>query len=308
VSLEEEFSSYSNNQAYDAVFASRMMLRDPEHKNRVLGNTQREDFLPVLHRLLGQLPSQPQIFDVGAGAGDIVDLALNQLIDATIHVEEPNQVLLERYQQRVARYPALQCGQVFDQSLQDMITSWPLNEPPLHADMVLAVHMLYFVDDPVASLQALYQCLNPGGVLFIVVADQLRSTTGRAGRFYYECMGNEKQVNALDTVWKQREELLGQSGVAKILDPLSPPDVDIIRKESWLYGKTRDDLVAMCLSGELLVSDDQPFDLNKIKICRKFLDQHGTDVEFGVEDRDLAQKGWFRSRQPLIITTITNNT
>ena len=69
MSLEEEFSGYSNNQAYDAVFATRMMLRDPEHKDRVLGNTQREDFLPVLHSVLEQLPPQPHLFDVGAGAG-----------------------------------------------------------------------------------------------------------------------------------------------------------------------------------------------------------------------------------------------
>lgn len=304
MSLEEEFSGYSNNQAYDAVFATRMMLRDPEHKDRVLGNTQREDFLPVLHSVLEQLPPQPHLFDVGAGAGDIVDLALNRLVDATIHLEEPNQALLYRYQQRVAHYPALSCGQVFSQSLQEVIATWPRGEPPLRVDIVLAIHMLYFVDDLIGTLKALYQCLNPGGVLFVVIADQLRSTTGRAGRYHYECMGDEGRVNVLDRVWKQRDDLLGRGEIADLLDPVTPPRVDVVRKASWLYGKTQDDLVAMCLSGELLVADDQPFDLRKLKSCRRFLDKHGGDVDFGVEEREMAQRGWFRSRQPQFITTI----
>ena len=304
MSLEEEFSHYSNKQAYDAVFASRMMLRDPEQKDRVLGNTQRDDFLPVLHSVLGQLPPQPHLFDVGAGAGDIVDLALKHLVDATLHVEEPNQELLYRYQERVAQYPTLSCGHVFAQSLQEVIATWPRGEPPLRVDIVLAVHMLYFVDDLVGTLQALYQCLNPGGVLFVVVADQLRSTTGRAGRYHFECMGDENRVNVLDMAWRQRDNLLGRGEISNILDPVTPPRVDVVRKESWLYGRTEDDLVAMCLSGELLVADDQSFDLRKLESCRRFLDQHGGDVDFGVEERDVAQKGWFRSRQPQIVTTI----
>ena len=304
MSLEEEFSHYSNKQAYDAVFASRMMLRDPEQKDRVLGNTQRDDFLPVLHSILGQLPPHPHLFDVGAGAGDIVDLALKHLVDATLHVEEPNQELLYQYQKRVAQYPALRCGHVFAQSIQEVIATWPRSEPPLRVDIVLAVHMLYFVDDLVGTLQALYQCLNPGGVLFVVVADQLRSTTGRAGRYHYKCMGDEKRVNALDLAWGQRENLLGRGEIANILDPVTPPCVDVVRKESWLYGRTEDDLVAMCLSGELLVADDESFDLSKLESCRRFLAEHGGDVDFGVEERDMARRGWFRSRQPQIVTTI----
>jgi len=304
MSLEEEFSRYSNKQAYDAVFASRMMLRDPEQKDRVLGNTQRDDFLPVLHSVLGKLPPQPHVFDVGAGAGDIVDLALNHLVNATLHVEEPNQELLNRYQERVAQYPALSCGHVFTQSVQDEIATWPRGEPPLRVDIVLAVHMLYFVDDLVGTLQALYQCLNPGGVLFVVVADQLRSTTGRAGRYHYECMGDKNRVNELDMVWRQRDSLLARGEISNILDPVTPPRVDVVRHESWLYGRTKDDLVAMCLSGELLVADDQSFDLRKLESCRRYLDQHGGDVDLSVEERDVTQRGWFRSRQPQIVTTI----
>jgi SAM-dependent methyltransferase len=304
MSLEEEFSRYSNNQAYEAVFASRMMLRDPEQKDRVLGNTQRDDFLPVLHGVLGQLPPRPHLLDVGAGAGDIVDLALRHLVDATLHVEEPNQKLLDRYRERMAQYPALRCGHIFAQSLQEVIATWPRGEPPLRVDIVLAVHMLYFVSDLVGTLRALYQCLNPGGVLFVVVADQLRSTTGRAGRYHYECMGDENRVNLLDLAWKQRDKLLGQGDISNLLDPLTPPRVDVVRKESWLYGRTEDDLVAMCLSGELLVADDQSFDLRKLESCRKFLNHHGGDVDFGVEERDVPQRGWFRSLQPQIVTTI----
>jgi len=304
MSLEEEFSRYTNKQAYDAVFASRMMLRDPVHRDRVLGNTQRDDFLPVLGSVLGQLPSHPHLFDVGAGAGDMVDLSLKHLVNATLHVEEPNQALLARYRARVARYPNLSLGQVFPQPLQELLATWKPGAPPLRVDAVLAVHMLYFVDDLVGTLRSLYQCLKPGGMLFVVIADQLRSTTGRAGRHFYERTGEHDRVIALERVWRQREDLLGQGEIANILDPASPPHVEVIRKESCLYGKSEDDVVAMCLSGELLAADDELFDLRKLDSCREFLALHGGDVGFGVEEQDVAQKGWFRSRQPQIITII----
>jgi len=304
MSLEDEFSRYSNEQAYDAVFASRMMLRDTEQPDRMIGNTQRADFLPVLHALLDSLPARPHLFDVGAGAGDIVDLALSRLDAATVHVEEPNEAFLERYQQRLAQYPALERGYVFAEPLEQVLASWTGSRPPFLVDGVLAIHMLYFVEDLVGTMRALYQTVKPGGVLFVVIADQQQSTTGRAGRYHYERLGNEERVQQLDQIWTQREALFGQGDIARLLDPESPPSVDIVRNESWLYGKTEDDMSAMCLAGELLVSDDDAFDMRKLESCRNFLRKHGRDVGFGVENRDVVQNGWFRSRQPQIVTTI----
>jgi hypothetical protein len=98
--------------------------------------------------------------------------------------------------------------------------------------------------------------------------------------------------------------LLGRGEIASLLDPESPPRVESVRNESWLYGKTEDDVIAMCLAGELLVADDDAFDLRKLESCRKFLHEHGREVGFGREERDVLQSGWFRSRQPQIVTTI----
>jgi SAM-dependent methyltransferase len=304
MSLEDEFSRYSNKQAYDAVFASRMMLRDAEQPDRMIGNTQRADFLPVLHALLDTLPARPHLFDVGAGAGDIVELALSRLDAATVHVEEPNEALLERYQQRLAQYPALGLGYVFAQPLEEVLANWTGSRPPFVVDGVLAIHMLYFVEDLVGTMRALYQSVKPGGVLFVVIADQQQSTTGRAGRYHYKRLGNEDRVQQLDQIWTQREALFGQGDIASLLDPGSPPSVDIVRNESWLYGRSEDDMIAMCLAGELLVADDDAFDMRKLESCREFLHKHGREVDFGIENRDVVQNGWFRSRQPQIVTTI----
>ena len=80
--------------------------------------------------------------------------------------------------------------------------------------------------------------------------------------------------------------------------------VEVHRTESWLFGRDPDDVVAMCLSGELLSADDEMFDLRKLESCRAFLAQHGDTVRFGVEDRPIPQKGWHRALQPQIVTVI----
>ena len=67
MTLEDEFRNYTNKQAYEAVFARRMMLREHPDATQVLGNSQRQDFLPFLHALLEQVPTAAHILDVGGG-------------------------------------------------------------------------------------------------------------------------------------------------------------------------------------------------------------------------------------------------
>lgn len=304
MTLEDEFRDYTNKHAYEAVFARRMMLREHPDDTRVLGNSQREDFLPFLHALLKQVPAAAHILDVGGGAGDIVDLALERVEGATIHVEEPNEALLENYRRRLSAHASLKCGTLHPVPVERLPLPLTSGGDEILCDAVLAIHMLYFVDNLVDTLRALYGSLRPGGVLFVVVADQLISTTGRAGRFHYARIGDEKRVNKLEECWALREELLGQAGIAGLLDQGTSPAVEVYRTESWLFGRDPDDVVAMCLAGELLSADDERFDLRKLESCRAFLDEHGDTVQFGVENRPIPQKGWHRALQPQIVTVI----
>jgi len=304
MTLEDEFRSYTNKQAYQAVFARRMMLREPPDSTLVLGNSQREGFLPFLHALLKQVPPNAHILDVGGGSGDIVDLALERVEGATIHVEEPNEAMLETYRQRLAAHPSLKCGTFRPVPVERLPLPLSSGGNEILCDAVLAIHMLYFVNDLVGTLRSLYGALRPGGFLFVVIADQLVSTTGRAGRFHYARIGDLSRVNKLDETWALREELLGQAGIAGLLDRESRPMVEVHRTESWLFGQGPDDVVAMCLAGELLSADDEMFDLRKLESCRAFLDAHGDTVRFGVEERPIPQKGWYRALQPQIVTVI----
>jgi SAM-dependent methyltransferase len=281
-----------------------MMLRERPESTRVLGNSQREDFLPFLHVLLQQVPPAAHILDVGGGAGDIVDLALERVKGATVHVEEPNEALLEIYRQRLWARASLKCGTLHAVPVERLPLPLSSGGTEILCDVVLAIHMLYFVDDLVGTLRALYGALRPGGVLFVVIADQLVSTTGRAGRFHYARIGDDSRVHKLDECWALREELLGQAGIARLLDPESPPMVEVHRTESWLFGRDADDVVAMGLAGELLSADDEMFDLRKLGSCRAFLAEHGDTVQFGVEHRTIPQKGWHRAAQPQIVTVI----
>lgn len=291
MTLEDEFRDYTNKQAYEAVFARRMMVRNHLDTTHVLGNSQREDFLPFLHALLKRVPAVPHILDVGGGAGDIVDFALERVQGATIHVDEPNEALLELYRQRLSAHPSLKCGVLYSVPVEQLPLPLRSGGTEILCDVVLAIHMLYFTDDLVGTLRALYGALRPGGVLFVVIADQLVSTTGRAGRFHFARIGDESRVHELDERWVLREKLLGQAGIVSLLDPEFPPIVEVHRTKSWLFGRAPDDVVAMCLAGELLSADDEMFDLRKLESCRAFLDEHGDVVEFGVEERRIPQKG-----------------
>ena len=306
MTLEDEFRDYTNKQAYEAVFARRMMLREHANDTRVLGNSQREGFLPFLHALLKDVPAGAHILDAGGGPGDNVDLALDRVEGATVHVEEPNEALLEIYRQRLSSHPSLECGTLHPVPVERLAFPVRSGGREICFDVVLAIHMLYFVDDLAATLRALYGTLRPDGVLFVTIADQLVSTTGRAGRFHYARIGDERRVRELEERWALREALLGRGDIASLLDP--PPTVEVHRTESWLFGRDPDDVVAMCLAGELLSADDETFDLRKLESCRAFLSEHGDTVRFGVEDRPIPQRGWYRALQPQIVTVIRRGT
>jgi SAM-dependent methyltransferase len=317
--LKNEFQGLTNNQAYELAFNKRLLRPNPNIPGRFLGNTQRDDFLPHLHALLHQLSEQSQIFDFGAGAGEIVELALSEVADATINLEEPNPLLLAQYLERVSKSDNLTLGVSHAGPLQDYYDkNATALRPPAQQDLALAIHMIYhltnFADETIdpetdikQAIGAMYSFLKPGGSLFIVFANQLISTTGQASRYYFQQKKDLQTVENLKLICASRDALLRKGLIEKQLDMEFPDSKAVVSStvtDSYIYGLTRDDIVAMCMTGELGEANDDLFDIEKLEILKDFIDKHEQEIGLTVEDRDMPQKGMIRANQSQIITVI----
>ena len=116
----DEFSGLTNAQTYVNVFSKRMMKPVPNKSGEYFGCDQRIDMLPVLRKLVAKLPENAEIFDVGAGAGDVVEFALKYApANTVINIEEPNRDLINSYLKILKKYPQLKQGITYDGILQD---------------------------------------------------------------------------------------------------------------------------------------------------------------------------------------------
>ncbi|MBI2346092.1 MAG: class I SAM-dependent methyltransferase [Deltaproteobacteria bacterium] len=311
----EEFKNITNSEAYKKAFQDRMLLRDPSDPYKLLGNTQRDDFIPHLEKLIASLPPKPHIFDVGAGSGEIVDLVLSKLDSAEITIEEPNSILLDQYRKRLKAHSNLQLVVAIHKSIQDLYSHHDIVQSQ---DLVLAIHMIYYLsdfrsdklapnDDILNFVSFLYNLLSPNGTIFLVYAYQQMSTGGKAAKHYF-LQKDKLAYKNLDAIWSARENLLHMADVKQLLDARysqSSARIESRITHSYLYGKNLEDIAIMCIAGELGCADDEPFDATILDVCFRFVDEHADDIGLCVEERDCPQKGMYRCNQPQIICTIT---
>lgn len=316
-----EFSNVSNHEAYELAFTKRMLRPDLDHPSEYLGNTQRKDFVVPLRKLISRLSHGAQILDVGAGSGETVELALNALAGATINLVEPNPVLINKYHEQLKLAPNLNLGFSYCGILEDFYEGSGKSVPDLSKgqDLVLNIHVIYHLTnfrseqieperDLYRAVEKMYSCLNPGGSIFLVCADQLVSTSGQAGRYYFNKIGERGAAERLLRIAECRRKLLYDGEIVKLLnDKFSDRTAAIENSttESYWYGDTVSDIAAMCLTAEMGEIDDQPFDVEKLKIAYEFVQKHPDRINLVVEDNSVPQKGMVRANQPQIISIIT---
>lgn len=95
----KEYVSITNNEAYYNSFNKRVLK---SINDKIIGNSQREDFLPYLENILIS-ESNLNVFDIGAGSGEIISYIKNHLKNKniTFNLEEPNDILLEIYKNKL---------------------------------------------------------------------------------------------------------------------------------------------------------------------------------------------------------------
>lgn len=323
--LLDEFRGVTNVEAYELAFHKRLMRPDPARPGHYLGNTQREGFLqlliPIIDQMcLGNESEVPfQIFDFGAGAGDIVDLALRRFPSAVVNLEEPNTILLNQYLAKLARRPNFSIGIKHNGPIKDYYASQAnAPRPELDQDLVLGIHMLYHVThlqdeeidpdkDLIEAVSTMYSFLKSNGVLFLVVADQRISTSGQASRYYYQKKGMDAALENHRKIADSRSRLLLEGKIKEHLDKRfddSQAQVQSFENESYVYGDTRADIVAICTTAETAEANEDPFDLEKLEIFDEFVETFPEKIGLTTETRDVAQKGMVRSNQQQIITII----
>lgn len=322
----QEFSNLTNEQAYVHIFSHRIMQPIPNKIGEYFGCDQRIYMRPPLQKLVATVPENGQVFDVGAGAGDVVDFALKDVARGTIiHLEDPNPSFLKHYLRKLISN-GIKSGLIYEGPLQDYYNgSNQKSFPQKPQNLILAIHMIYHLTDftqqtvnpqkdLIDAISFLYGLLESGGSLFIVYADLLDSPQGEAicgiaEKFFRKYHPNLPFANNLIAIYQARNQLLGPRGsIAEILSqhyPRTQPVLQSIRQITHFFGRYIADIAVTALAAELCPSDKNPFDLRKLKFCMDYVIDHSDRIGLQIETKDVPQKGMWRANEPQVLATIT---
>ena len=198
--VANEFTALDTHQQYRNAF-SRLLKWDPLGRVLMMGTDQRDLFVPALRQaIVDFVPKAGEVFDFGCGDGQTLALAADALPGgARLSFEDPNPDYVDRYRRFVESRGDLEVGVALVAGFDEMeeVALRQKIELPVEGSIALglALHMLYFVADLERGLARMARFLAPGGVLFIVLADESDGYTGHALRAFIEACG-ETGANA----------------------------------------------------------------------------------------------------------------
>jgi len=302
--VRNEFEGLDLHRLYRNAFA-RLLKPDPLGRVLMMGTDQRDMFVPELRRIIEAcVPSDGHIFDFGAGDGQTFALVAASVPKGTcVSIEEPNPEYLKSYVAFLKTQAHLQSGVVLADGFDEIDTAVMRSGEKLPADgsidLALALHMLYFVHDLSSSVTRMVRFLKPGGVLFVVVADETVGYTGLVlNRFIEE--GGDTGDNARHlSVIAERRRLLGLptegSGAigAMLRAAGAPVEIDVQRQPSRLYGHSLTDLIALSIIAVLAGVEG----LSKFEAAAALLRHNPESVDLRIEDNG-PRKGMWSVTQP----------
>lgn len=323
----EEFRELTNEEAYVHVFSQRMMKPVPNRNAEYYGCDQRIDMLPFLKQLIDKLPENGQVFDVGAGSGDVVNFALqNAPKNTVINIEEPNSILIKNYLKTLKRYPHLRTGVAYDGIIQNYYRGKTVKQyPPQPQDLILAIHMIYHLTDftmpqidpegdIIDAVSFLYGLLAPGSSLFIVYADLLGNGNSKAvcslsEMFFRKKYPRDYFADHLLSIYKARNQLLGPNGtIERHIEkryPYTKPKFKSELRKTHFFGESIADIGALGLAGELCSYNKDKFDIEKLQFCLDYVSSYPESIGLVKETGNVPQKGYWRANEPQVIATLT---
>ena len=257
-----EFDGLDADRQYRNAF-SRVLKGDPLRRVSMMGTDSRDLFIPLLRRAIeNHVPAGGHLFDFGAGDGQSFALVADAVPDGTVvSIEEPNPAYLADYVAFLERQAHLRVGAAISARLDELEEGASRNGIDLpeaeSVDLALALHMLYFATDTLASIKRMLRFVKRGGAFFTVIADLKTAYQGFVLREFIEAGGdtgeNDRHLAAID---EQRRLLAtaeeGGGGLAEALRAADIPfEVRTVRQPSRLYGHSLADLLALGNIGEL---------------------------------------------------------
>ena len=308
--VRNEFEGLDAHRQYRNAFA-RLLKPDPLGRVLMLGTDQRDLFVPELRRVIEAcVPAGGHIFDFGAGDGQTFALVADSVPKGTsVSIEEPNPDYLADYSAFLKTQQHLRLGVAMGVEFEAMDStsacSGELLPHDASVDLALALHMIYFVNDLLASVTRMVRFLKPGGALFLVVTDETVGYTGLALKSFIERGGDTGDNVRHLSVITERGSLLGNpaEGGGAIVERLraaeTPAEMEVRRQASRLYGHNLADLIALSTIAVLSGVED----LAKFEAAAALLRDNPEAVDLRIED-DGPRKGMWSVMQPQWVSVL----
>ena len=300
--VRNEFDSLDQDRQYRNAFA-RLLKPDPLQRVRMLGTDQRDLFVPALRELIPEVvPPGGHILDLGAGDGQTFALLADLVpAGATVSYEDPNAGYAADYGAFLETQDHLRPGLAMVGGFEEIDTIDPAPPPDGSVDLVLALHILYFIEDLPAGLLRMARFLKPGGALCVVVAEETQAWSGRALRAFIDAGGDTGRDEGHLAAMAERKRLLG--GV--LLDVLAAglPEASFALETrlqpSRLYGHALSDLIALAnLAGLSPVPG-----IGKFEAPCGLLRSDPQAVDLRIEDEG-PRKGMWSVAQPQLLSIL----
>lgn len=299
VLVRNEFGGLDGDSQYRNAFA-RLLKQDPLGRVPMLGTDQRDWFVPALQGLVEEVvPAGGHVLDVGGGDGQTVALLAGALPErVSVSLIEPNGGYVDDYRGWLDSQPHLDAGKLTVAELDEIDLSDSGDSVPEDGSvhLVLALHMLYFVADPAASLVRMARFLAPGGALAVVVADEVRGYTGQALRRFVEAGGDTGSSAADLAGVAVRDRLMNEDRLAGAISTEvrgANVGVQVRVQPTRLYGHTLGDLIALSAIAELAAVEG----IMKFEVAAELLRLSPEAVDLRIEDEG-PRKGMWSVAQP----------
>jgi SAM-dependent methyltransferase len=307
-----EFAGLDTDRQYRNAFA-RLLKPDPLGRVLMMGTDQRDLFVPALRTAIASsVPPGGHVLDLGAGDGQTLALVADAVPSGTtVSFEEPNPHYVADYSAMISRLSHLRLGMALAAGFDEIDAAAQRNGDDLPADgsidLVLALHMIYFLADLPAGLTRMARFLKPGGALVIVAADESEAYTGLALRAFIAAGGDtgDNALHLADIAERRRLLAAPEEGGGGILDVLREAlpgtgfALEAVRQPSRLYGHSLADLIALANITNLAQVDD----LAKfVTSCRMLRDTPET-VDLRIEE-DGPRKGMWSVAQSQLVAVL----
>lgn len=321
--LELEFRGLDHHELYQLAF-SRLLKPDPfrtlggavatDDRPSMLGADERDALLPALTNLFARRDGPVTILDLGAGDGQTVALAIEHVPDGSrFYLEEPDVSYAEHYRELIESIGRnLETVAVSHETIDDYCDRLSRDENAQPAqgtvDVLLAIHMVYFVSDLTASVNFMVDRLRPGGQAFIVFADALRGFTGKCYSNFAKTADTERHrahqaaQQELGHLFALDRDAVRAGPTEKLRQRLGRSDVEVVvdTHPTRLFGHDLGDLLAL---GFLTGLGELAGDVVREKLVsvKELISRDPTDVELAIETSGPREGMWSVSEPQHVI-------